>query len=246
MIQDKGILHHLVAGPRETALATLKAHLARLKKIIRIIGLVVCTIGGGILFASLTRLLVFIPFVGPFINQVTGWIGMLVGFLLGIFTLVLAYLTSQPMILAGFLLVLVVSLVFLWRNASRKRKRIRESVANTLGHMPSPAELKELEFIQLWQLASSNGAVTSDEQSGLDKLTRRNGWSPAEVTGLTHRAEQERAHTSDQEKLEKLIRYSLADGRIDRTELKTLQCAASWIGVGKKGLRTIMARVQVV
>ena len=31
IIEDKGILHHLVAGDRETALDSIKAHLARLK-----------------------------------------------------------------------------------------------------------------------------------------------------------------------------------------------------------------------
>lgn len=246
IIQDKGLLHHLVAGPREIALTTIKKHLARLKMIVRIVGFVLCTIGGGILFSSLTRLLVFIPIVGPFINQVTGWIGLLVGLLVGIITLILAYLTSKPLILAAFAVVLVVALVFLGKNATRKRKRLQESVANTLGHTPSSAELKELEFIQLWQLASSNGAVTPDEQTRLDKLTRKNGWSPVKVTELTHRAEQERAHTNDQQKLETLIRYSLADGRIDRKELKTLQSAASWIGVNKKDLRALMTRVQAV
>ena len=52
--------------------------------------------------------------------------------------------------------------------------------------------------------------------------------------------------TSDREKLETLIRYSLADGRIDRKELKTLQSAASWIGVDRKDLRTLMTRVQAL
>ena len=246
IIQDKGILHHLVAGPRETALATLKRHLARLKMIVRIVALAACTLGGGILFGSLTRFLVFVPFFGPFFNQVTGWLGMLVGFLLGVITLALAYLTSQPWILASFAGVLAAALVLLGINATRKRRRIQRNVAHTLGHTPSPAELKELEFIQLWSLAGSNGAITPDEQGRLDRLIRKNGWSPATVTGLTQRAERERAATSDREKLENLIRYSLADGRIDRKELKSLQSAASWIGVDRKDLRTLMTRVQAL
>lgn len=246
IIQDKGILHHLVAGPRETALATIKVHLARLKMIFRIVGLVVATIGGGILFSSLTRLLVFIPVIGPFLNQVTGWIGMLIGFLLGLVTLIAALLTSKPILLAIIALVVIMGLVLLMRNANRKRARIQRNVAGSLGHIPAPNELAELEFIHLWQLAASNGAITPDEQQVLDQWTRRNGWSAEHIMELSQRAHQEYAHTNEQQKLEALIRYSLADGRIDRKELKTLQTAASWVGIGKKGLGRLMGQVQAV
>lgn len=244
IIQDKGILHHLVAGPRETALTSIKEHIARVKMITRIIGLVVCTIGGGTLFSSLTRILVFIPVIGPFLNQLSGWIGMLIGFVLGLITLIIAYLTSRPIILIGLGVLIIASLVLVARNATRKRKRIQGHVAGTLGHAPSPEELNELEFIQLWQLAAWNGAITPDEQAHLDQWTRRQGWTPDKIAGLTRRAEQESAATSDQQKLETLIRYSLADGRIDRKELKTLRNAATWIGVGKKELRVLMSRIQ--
>lgn len=244
IIQDKGILHHLVSGPRETALATIKAHLARMKMIFRIVGLILSTIGGGILFSSLTRVLVFLPFVGPFLNRVTGWIGMLVGFLLGLVTLILAFLTSKPIILAGIALVVIAGLVLLVRNARRKRGRIQEDVAGRLGHAPSSLELSELEFIQLWQLAAGNGAINPDEQRCLDQWTRRHDWSAEKVADLTRRAEQEREGNSDKEKLKALIRYSLADGRIDRRELKTLQTAATWAGIGRKGLGTLMTEVQ--
>jgi len=244
IIQDKGVLHHLVAGSREIALATIKEHLAGLKRIVRIAGLVGCTLGGGILFSSLTRVLVFIPVVGPFINQVTGWIGMLVGFLLGLVTLVVAYLTSKPLFLAGIAVALVIALVLLARNAARKRERIRAGVAGSLGHDPSSSELAELEFIQLWQLAAANGGISTDEQRHLDQWTRRHGWSSVEVAELTRRAEAEGRGRSDHEKLEALIRYSLADGRIDRRELKTLRRAAEWAGIGKTGLASLMNRVQ--
>jgi uncharacterized membrane protein YebE (DUF533 family) len=244
IIQDEGILHHLVAGPRETALVTLQEHLARLKMIVRIIGLVVCTIGGGVIFSSLTRLLVFLPVVGPLIHRVTGWLGLLIGFVLGLITLVVAYLTSRPLVLAAIALLLVAGIVLLARNATRKRKRIQENVAGTLGHRPSSTEMSELEFIQLWQLAAGNGAISPAEQRTLDQWTRRNRWSPEKVAQLTQQAGQEISASSDREKLQTLVRYALADGRIDRKELKTLDQAASWAGIGKKGLRQLMSEVQ--
>lgn len=246
IIQDRGILHHLVAGSRETALATVKEHLARLKMIVRIVGLVLCTIGGGILFASLTRLLVFIPVIGSYINQITGWLGMLIGFLLGVVTLGLAYLTSKPLILAGLLAVFLGGMYFLWKNAAKKRRRIQANVAKNLGHAPSESELKELEFIQLWQLANGSGSIGGAEQRRLDQLAAKNGWSPEKIAELTNRAWQERAHTNDREKLEALICYSLADGKIDSKELKSLESAAGWIGMNKKDLRYMMNDIQTV
>ena len=244
IIQDKGILHHLVAGSRETALVTVKEHLARVKMIVRVVCLVLCTIGGGILFASLTRFLVFIPGIGPFLNQVTGWLGMLIGFVLGILTLVSAYLTSKPLILAALLIVFFSALYFLWKNATKKRQGIQASVAKKLGHAPSDSELKELEFIHLWQLASGNGSINREEQSRLDQLTGKNGWNSEKIEELTNRAEQDRDRMDDREKLEALIRYSLADGQIDRKELQSLESAASWIGMGKSELRMLMTKIQ--
>ena len=246
VIQDRGILHHLVAGSRETALITVKEHLARVKMIVRIVGLVLCTLGGGILFASLTRFLVFIPGIGPFLNQITGWLGMLIGFLLGTLALASAYLTSKPLILVGLLLGVGAVLFFLWENATRKRQRIQADVAKSLGHVPSGSEFKELEFIHLWQLASSNGSIDREEQSRLDHLTGKNGWHSDKIAELTNRAEQDRTHSNDIEKLEALIRYSLADGQIDRRELKSLESAAGWIGIERKELRMMMNRIQAV
>jgi hypothetical protein len=244
IIQDEGILHHLVAGPRDAALATMKAHLARLKMIFRVVGLIVATIGGGILFASLTRLLIFIPVIGPLLHRVTGWVGMLAGFLLGLLTLCIAFLTSKPILLAGVALAFVVGLFLLIRNATRKRTRIQQNITTTLGHPPTTNELAELEFVKLRQLAASNGGISPAEQKVLDRWTRRNGWSAEKIDTLTRHADQDPDRTSDREKLETLIRYSLADGRVDRAELKTLQAAADWVGIGRKGLGNLLAQAQ--
>ncbi|MDA7620087.1 hypothetical protein N8606_02060, partial [Akkermansiaceae bacterium] len=210
MIKDKGILHHLVAGEREIALDSIKAHLARLKNIVRLTGIAVATIGGGIFFSSLTRFLIFIPLIGPLINRISGWLGMLLGFLLGLITLVIAFLTSQPLILALFLLVLGAGLFSLWKNAKRKRAHVQTQLFKTLGHSPSQNELEELEFIKLWQLVAEDGEITASEQKRLNKWTKRHRWSSAKVVELTQQAREELSKTSKRENLESLIQFSLA------------------------------------
>lgn len=244
LIGDNGILHHLVAGKRETALQSMKAHLAFVKNITRGIALTMATIGGGILFSSLTRFLVFIPFVGPLINRISGWLGMFIGFLLGLITLVLAYLTSKPLILVPFLFILAGGLFYLWKNARRKRTRIQETLTQNLGYTPSQNELAELEFIKLWQLMASDGEFTKAEQKQLNQWAKRRRWRQQKITDLSQQAEAELAQTNPQENLQALISYTLADGHIDRAEMKSLEKAAKKIGVFKPHLSMMIAQMQ--
>tara|TARA_B110000305_G_scaffold55868_1_gene61690 strand:- start:9001 stop:10437 length:1437 start_codon:yes stop_codon:yes gene_type:complete len=244
MISDRGILHHLVAGERETALDSIKAHLARLKNIVRIAGIAGATLGSGIFFFSLTRVLIFIPLIGPFVNRLSGWLGMLLGFLLGLITLVIAFLTSQPLILALFILALGAGLFSLWKNAKRKRAHVQTQLFKTLGHFPSQNELGELEFIKLWQLVAGDSEITASEQKMLNKWTKRHRWSSAKVVELTQRAREELSKTSKRENLESLIQFSLADGRIDRAEMKSLEHGAKKIGVRGPELSTMILQLQ--
>ena len=169
---------------------------------------------------------------------------MLIGFLLGFITLVLAFLTSQPLILALFLLVLAVGIFFLWKNATRKRKRVQEQLTQTLGYSPSQNELEELEFMKLWQLMAGDGGITAPEQKQLNKWTKRHRWSPEKVVAITQRARAELSTTNPRDNLQALIRFTLADGRIDRAEMKSLEQAASKIGVAKPHLSLLITQMQ--
>jgi len=244
IIDDKGILHHLVAGDRETALKSIKAHLARLKNIVRIIGIVVATIGGGVFFSSLTRFLIFIPMIGPLINRISGWLGMLMGFLLGIITMLLALLTNHPVVLFLFVLVLGVLFFALARNATRRRKGVQNHLTKSLGHSPSQSELEELEFVKLWQLMARDGKISASEQKRLDKWTKRHRWNTEKVDQLTQRAQKNLFKTTPRENLKSLILFSLADGRIDRAEMKSLEHAATKIGIPKPELSLLICQQQ--
>ncbi len=244
IIEDKGILHHLVAGGRETALDSIKADLARLKNIVRTVSLLVASIGGGVFFSSLTRFLIFIPVIGPLINRISGWLGMLIGFVLGLITLVLAFLTSQSLILVPFILVIAAGLFFLGKNATSKRERVQEQLTKTLGHSPSQNELEELEFIKLWQLVADDGEISDSEQKRLNKWTKRHRWSSEHVAELTQRGQEELSGTSPRENLQSLIQFSLADGHIDRAEMKSLEHAAKKMGIRGPELSTMIFQLQ--
>jgi hypothetical protein len=63
IIQNSGILHHLVAGERELALATMKRHIERLKWIVRGIGTFLVVFGFIFFFGAALRFLYAIPVI---------------------------------------------------------------------------------------------------------------------------------------------------------------------------------------
>ena len=243
IIGDKGILHHLVAGDRDTALLTIKSHLKRLKKIVRIIGLVIATLGGAAFFGGLTRFLVFIPVIGPMISTVSGWIGMIFGFIIGLLVIAVAYLTSHPFLLAALILVLAAAVTVLYRHGVKKRQRLKAHLAEDFGYTPSAYELKELEYIRLWQLFASDGEISKKEQKRLDQWTKRHRLSEDETHSLTQRASEDLQNApTPKSNLITLIRFSLADGHLDRHEVACLQQAAQFIGINKHQLNLLIAQ----
>lgn len=231
LIQDEGILHHLVAGEREVALASIKSHLLRLKKIVRIAGVIAAGLGGLFLFAGLTRFLIFIPGIGPALNMVSGWIGFGLGVSIALVTMALAILTSNPLILTLIIIPLVVGIFFLIKNAKKKRTLVRESLARDLGYTPSEEELREQEYIGLYQLLASDGVLTKKEEKRLKKLQTRNRLSDEKVAALREQATADFSSQSQETRLDTLIRYSLADGAIDRAEMTALKQVAQKLGI---------------
>ena len=247
IINDKGILHHVVAGERVSALVTIENHIKRIKNIVRIVGLIAAAIGGGLFFSGLTKFLLFIPVLGAAISTVSGWIGMALGFLVGVFTIALAFFSSNPMIMIVLMLFICVGVYFLKNNANKKRQIIKEHLSKELGYSPADQELKELEYIKLWQLLSRNGNISQSEQKRLDRWIKRTGFPSHKVDELTQRAREELTQQTNRVKsLKELIKFTLADGAIDKKELKTLKQAASFIGLDGRELSRLINQVQMV
>ena len=96
----------------------------------------------------------------------------------------------------------------------------------------------------IWQLVAEDGQITPAEQKRLNKWTKRHRWSSAKAVELTQRAREELSNTSPKENLKSLIRFSLADGRIDRAEMKGLEHAAKKVGVRGPELSSLITQVQ--
>ncbi len=247
IISDKGILHHLVAGERTTALETIKNHIKKLKKLVRIVGLIVASVGGSLFFSGLTKFILYIPVLGNAISTLSGWAGMLFGCLIGAFTIALAFFSSHPMIMIVLVLLVGIGLYFLKKNAHQKQRRLKEQLRAELGYSPSYQELKEFEYIALWQLFANDGDISPIEQKRLNRWVKRNRFSEHQIETLTLRAKEELSqHTDRLQSLKALIKLSLADGDIDKKEHNTLRQAASFIGVQGQELSSLINKAQKV
>ena len=197
------------------------------------------------LFSGLTKFLLFIPVIGNVISTVSGWAGMILGLIVGVLTIALAFFTSQPLIMFALIAFIVIILYFLTKNAHKKQQQFKDQLGNELGYSPSDEELKELEYIKLWQLFAGDEDISENEQKRLDVWAKRNRFSLTKVDSLTQRAKKELSQKNDQlDSLKQLIKLSLADGSIDKRELKTLRQAASFNGLHGRELSKLINQVK--
>lgn len=79
MIRSDGVLHHLVNGEREEALATIRRHLARRKWIVRVLGTMGMVIGFWIVFGRFLSAVYSIPVLGAIADLGAFLLALLVG-----------------------------------------------------------------------------------------------------------------------------------------------------------------------
>ncbi len=243
MIGDKGILHHLVAGDRDTALASIKSHLQRTKTIVRIVGVVLCCFGWAILFTSITRFLFFIPWIGPAARQLSFFIGGVFGVIFGGLAIVCGFLANQPILLGLVILTAIASITLIIYHAMRSRMMLRHQVENQIGHAPSQNELQELEFIELAHLAEVDGVISADEETLLSNWAKQRSISKEKVAEILSNPNKSSNH-SPRESVKKLILYSMADGQIDKVELLVLKRASEMGEVSQRELKGLIKEVK--
>ncbi|MEM7356352.1 MAG: TMEM43 family protein [Acidobacteriota bacterium] len=246
LIQDTGLLHHLAAGDRETALAAVKADLARLKWIVRAIGTVAVILAYLILFSGLFSLLLHIPLI----NRVAELGILVVSLILGVvtsgLTIVSSYLIHHPVVLLGILGSIVGLVIYVRRRRQQTRVVAREGLTRTLGHEPSERELAERQLVFMAGIAVADGQLDSREEKLLQTWAEDRGLSGDDVARLLTTAKSETADTGvrTQEDLTLLIQLALADEDLSQLELKKLYQAGQQLGYSKGKVRHLVTRAQ--
>ncbi len=248
IIQDTGLLHHLVAGERDGALFTMKAHLQRVKMIVRAVGTAANCFGWMIFFSVFTRLLIHVPLVGPLLQGGVALLGLVLGLVVSVLTIVAGFLTHQPWILLAIALGAGSLIVLLRRNARRSQNAQRSSLEAQLGETLTPERVKELEFIELVRLAEVDDQSNVEEAKYLRNWATHHGWDEAKIEHLLQRAKLDSsagpAPGDSRSHLLQLIQLAMADGDLDEKEMKTIRKAARDVGCKRGELSRLIGQAQ--
>ena len=236
LIQDTGVLHHLVAGERDLALVTMKKHIQRLKLIVRGVGTLVNVLGWVILFSVFTRFLIHIPVLGPLLQQGALLLGLILGLMVSGLTISAAYITSHPFILAVILLA-AGGVVFLMKRRARKSQQtLRTGLEREVGYSLTYEQIKEMEFAELVRLSGADGQIDTNEIRYLQDWGKHQGWDDTKIASMVQQVQLNPygngESTASRDHLLQLIRLALADGNLEEQEMKTIRKAAKDTGFG--------------
>lgn len=247
IIQDTGILHHIVAGEREQALATMKAYLSRLKWIVRGIGTALVVFGFFFTFSKLLGFLFHIPLIGPLAEAGTFAISLGLGLPLALLTIAAGYLAGHPVVLIIFLCLLGGGIYFLAKTSRRGRetqRAMRNELENEFGHQVNSSELKEREFVGLAHLVSSGKSSDVGASSKLlDDWSRKHKWDDNKKQSMLAKAAETTKSSPDQE-LRNLIRIAIADGKLTPFEMRSILTAAANAGYDRNQVREMMGTLK--
>lgn len=246
LIQDSGILHHIVAGERRTALATMRSYLGRLKWAVRLFGTLAIIIGLRVFFARIFNFLLHIPIIGSLVHSGLWALALIIGLPLALGTILISYVIAHP-IIAFVLVCLAISLYFiLAQRAELKQTIFKNGLDNRFGARLDKYDLKELEFIELAKLAFSDSVLSSQEEEFLRDWANKHNWSTEKFDKMLKEAQEYQSQNnsgSSDEHLENLIHIALADGTVTPFELDSIRGVARRSGYDEESIQRIIQEV---
>lgn len=249
IIQDSGVLHHIVAGGRDTALATMAAHLSRLKWIVRIAASVAVIIGFNLLFSTLLGFLYSVPLIGGLARSGAFLLSLVFGLPLILVTMLSGYLYANPLVLAVIAALMVTGIIALSRRKQKTQRAVYKDLEAQYGPKLQTLDMKELEFVELAKLVFADGQLDPKEEAFLRGWARKQGWSDARFADMLNRAKALGAGgppslNTTEAQLHNLIRLALADGDLSRSELNAIQHAAGRLGFDQKRLAGLIQQLE--
>ncbi len=248
LIQDSGVLHHLVAGERDVALASIKRHLFQLKWTIRIGGTIAVVLGLLCIFGSIAKFLFRIPIIGSVAQWGAFVLAVAIGIPLSLLAIAGSFLVSNPLILlALFLLAGGIIGYLVWKRGQQRftQRSLRAGLEQELGEEVDEDRIKQLEFMELARLAQSDGQLDDTEVDYLSAWSKKQGWDQETYSRLIEeaRASQREEPSPTKVHLQNLVRVALADGNLRAYEVRTIRLAAQRVGYSNREVNELMDRV---
>ncbi|EIC23514.1 TMEM43 family protein [Thiorhodovibrio frisius] len=248
LIQDSGILHHLVAGERETALATMAAHISRLKWIVRGLASVAVILGFNIFFSTILGVLYSVPVIGNIARSGAFVLSLVLGIPLILITMLGGFFLANPLVPAVLAALLIVGIIALRQRKKQTRKAVYQDLQTQYGPQLETLDMTELEFIELAKLVFADGQFDPKEEKFLRDWSRKQGWNDAHFATMLAKAKDmgsagPPSRIASEEHLKTLIRLALADGNLSREELKSIEHAGKRLGYDQKRIARLTQQV---
>lgn len=256
IIKNDGILHHLVNGDRDAALATMKGHFHRLQWMVRLGGTAAVVIGVQALFGGFVNLLYAIPLIGRLAETAVLLVSLIIGVTISVAVMLAAIVAHHPWTVAAPLALVVVGfLVFRWR-AKHARRNVRQSVDRLQEEDSSPidellrreslARRAETTFTNLAKLALADGGLSKKENKHLVRWGKRSGLTEDRLKELFAQAKREGGdpEATDRADLTLLTCLALRDGVLSTKELSVLNGFGKKLGMTAHDVRKVIVRLE--
>ncbi|MEM1441383.1 MAG: TMEM43 family protein [Verrucomicrobiota bacterium] len=248
IIQNTGVLHHLVAGERKEALGTMLFHIKRLKWIIRAIGTAVIVFGLLFLFSSFLRFLYPIPLLGRIAEAGSFLLALAIGIPLATTTILLGFVAGNPILLIPILIVILAAIWMLVRFSKRQRKAgetIKQQLDEVHGHTLESDEMKELKYREMaGMLASSENEMGTEQSATLSRFAAKSGLDAEKQETLLQEVQSGAGTDQSAEvHLQNLIRLAVADDKLTPQEVKSIREAATLAGYNREQFRKLISEM---
>ncbi|WP_425398885.1 TMEM43 family protein [Aeoliella sp.] len=258
IIQNDGVLHHLVNGDRDTALASVKSYFSKVMWFTRLGGTAAVVIGVMIFIGGFASLLYRIPILGRVVGWAVFGVSLVVGLTLSLLVMITSALVHHPIAQALPVAVVIAGIVWLVRS----RRKAKQNVQTALTHyqqahasdvddgfdLDGPGMstgLAEKTFGNLAKLALEGG-LSKQENRFLVKWAEKNGIDAERMKQLYDEAKQDStpARAADRNDFVLLVCLAMADGTLSAREQSVLKRMAKHLGLSTDEVRKIVIGVE--
>lgn len=247
-IQDSGILHYIVGGDRDEALDKMKRYIALVKWIVRGVGTAVLVMGLFIFFSTIFGFLIAIPVIGRIAEAGSFLLALAIGIPFALVAIVSSYLVAHPLLLVILVALIVAGICYLRRRGRDSQAKLKRNLDQRYGHTVGGDEMKDLEFLELAQLALHDSTITVEEDTLLRRWAHKHRWSPDKTDQMINQAKRAydypAAEHTTKDHLNTLITLSLADGKLTQYEVSTLRSVAKRLGYDSATISDMINRVR--
>ncbi len=248
IISDSGILHHIVAGDREVAIATMKSHIGRLKWMVRGVGTAAVVLGFLLFMSTIVGFLFHIPVLGSIAHTGVFALSLIIGIPLALITIIAGYLASQPVVLLLILGVVAAAILYVANRGATSQASFKGNLEREFGRQLNDSDLTELEFIQLALLAQADSIIGTGEEKMLRQWAKKHRWDEAKYNQMMKRAMDGVTPGSgkhvNEGHLETLMRLALADGTLSSHEVTAIKHISRRAGYSNNDLNAMIRRLR--